>query len=406
VADIAPHDLWRRFHADVLPQDEVVTLIGMKFRGGQALSMNAVAYGPQGAHALLLRYRGTDLVAIEAGPGLTQELVDELEAETAAATCDNVVKICRIFLTARVPTESMYRYRDVFQILPVPADARRPFVISDPWPLVMEYAMRASSNHLLEATRSSRISQELTLLLNALLRYQIRGGPRRAGRKWVFVTHPGGHVAAPPILPELAIEGYSAPEYGRESETFRDLGAYPPMTIEPTSVHYSHFWIDADEQVCVPADFDRACNTFFSLHEVVRRAFLRAAFWLSHADRVREVSTSAAFAALVQAVECLMDEAPVDRCPTCERDRSPGPTARFIDFMKRHGSNLDKKTRATMYDIRSRISHGDKLLHSDFVPVSFSFSLEPGQMEEEGLWNTGRMATQTVLVNWLLDRGT
>ncbi len=240
---------------------------------------------------------------------------------------------------------------------------------SGPWPLVLEYAIPASSNHLLEATRSSRISQELTLLLNALLRHQVHGAPRRAGRKWVFVTHPGGHVAKPPILPKLGIESYSAPEYSRESETFSDLGMYPPMVIEPTLTHYSHFWIEAGEQV--PADFERACDTFFALDGVVRRTFLRAAFWLSHADRVRELSTSAAFAALVQAVECLLDDAPVDRCPTCGRDRSPGPTARFIAFMERYGSNLDKKTRATMYDVRSRISHGDRLLHSDFDRTRF-----------------------------------
>jgi hypothetical protein len=52
-----------------------------------------------------------------------------------------------------------------------------------------------------------------------------------------------------------------------------------------------------------------------------------------------------------------------------------------------------------MYQARSRILHGDRLLHSDFMPDSFS--IQAGQMEEESLFNEGRLATQVVLVGWL-----
>jgi hypothetical protein len=359
--------------------------------------MNEVAYGEQDNHSLVLRYKGTSLAAIESGPGLTEELIAELERAARDEEESSEIKIARAFLYARAPTEAAYRYRDRFQIVPVPPDARRPKVFVDDWPFVLEFAIQPSTNLLVEVARTSRIRQALCLLLLALLRFRVSWPTRFQGnRHWVIVNHFGSTER--PTL-EQAAQGYFAPDFDPDPTSFSDLKLFPPIDYEAAETHVKHWWIEATDRLCLPSNFETLCDTYFALSDEPRSRFLRAAFWLSHADQVRAMSVSAAFSSLVQAVECLAEDVPANPCPECGRDRAPGPTAQFADTMERYGAGLDRASRNTMYQARSRILHGDRLLHSDFMPDSFT--IQAGQMEEEGLFNGGRLATQVVLVGWL-----
>jgi hypothetical protein len=118
---------------------------------------------------------------------------------------------------------------------------------------------------------------------------------------------------------------------------------------------------------------------YYALTDTDRDGFNRALYWFAHAQAIYPVSFSAAFAALVQAIEVLTARpGPRDPCPECQQDRSPGSTARFKDFLT--GVGVDRKTCDTFYKVRSDILHASRVLLTD-IDGLFSTGLHPGSFE-------------------------
>jgi hypothetical protein len=93
----------------------------------------------------------------------------------------------------------------------------------------------------------------------------------------------------------------------------------------------------------VPADLDESICRYQQLHPTRCEEFNRAAFWLDMASRQWNISMSASFAALVSAVESLINT------------RGPGSTKRFRDFFERYAPGASLATRRIqMYDLRNR----------------------------------------------------
>jgi len=137
----------------------------------------------------------------------------------------------------------------------------------------------------------------------------------------------------------------------------------------------------------VPGDLDESICRIKQLHSTRREEFKRAAYWLDMARRQWNISMSLSFAALVSAVESLINQ------------RGPGSTGRFRRFLELYAPGASLETRRNeMYDLRSGILHGSELMTID---QDISFGWDPPWWNERELHEELWRLTRTVIRNWL-----
>ena len=139
----------------------------------------------------------------------------------------------------------------------------------------------------------------------------------------------------------------------------------------------------------VPTDLDQSICLYLQLSPMNRANFNRATFWMDMASRQWNISVSASFAALVSAIESLINK------------RGKGSTARFRIFFEKYASGATLNDRRNeMYDLRSGILHGSNLMQLD---QDLAFGWDPPWWNErelhEELWSLARVAMR----NWLKD---
>jgi hypothetical protein len=133
----------------------------------------------------------------------------------------------------------------------------------------------------------------------------------------------------------------------------------------------------------------------------MRDQLLRASYWLDAALRAWETSKSLSYGAAINAIETLMPKQKADPCPTCSRDRSPGPTAGFRDFVETYAASEGAEARDAMYRFRSALVHGHRL-HSMDLPSPWG-ALVPGEIEHRELHSTAFAVARTAVLTWFLN---
>ena len=158
----------------------------------------------------------------------------------------------------------------------------------------------------------------------------------------------------------------------------------------------------------VPSDLDQSICLYEELSGINREKFDRAAFWFSTSSRMRDISMSAAFAALVSAVESLTASSDLHQfsCPFCGGStdhRVPGPTKLFRNFLAAYAPGASLATdRVDMYDLRSDVVHGEHLVELDREIPIMGWT-PPGFKERQQYSDLWRL-TRTALRNWLKSR--
>src|SRR5439155_14540763 len=156
----------------------------------------------------------------------------------------------------------------------------------------------------------------------------------------------------------------------------------PQLSAVPPADYYTRSGIGSDRVLEVPANLADLLGAFFSLSREHRDAFLRACFWFQHAKMIHSYSRSAAFTAVVSAIEALMPgvKGP-EVCEKCGRPIGVGPTKLFMEFVERFApGGASEADRRKLYSIRSALSHGGSLLPSD--RRTWSPHLTPARIEE------------------------
>ena len=112
-------------------------------------------------------------------------------------------------------------------------------------------------------------------------------------------------------------------------------------------------------------------------------------------------SQSAAFTALVSAVEALIPEENIEAmCPECGHKsgkRSVKPFVKFVD--KYISKNFQVRNRKNLFRVRSKLSHGGHLLYRDRIPLHPG--LHPEETRESEQTDEISRLVRTLLVNWL-----
>lgn len=95
----------------------------------------------------------------------------------------------------------------------------------------------------------------------------------------------------------------------------------------------------------------------------------------------------------------------LDRCTECGNslDRAAGATVRFRSFLSSVG--IDKKTSDGLYEIRSQIVHGSRVLLDDLESV-FAGGMHPESAEFWLSYDDGESAARVAMRVWLMDKVT
>jgi hypothetical protein len=351
-------------------------------------------------YSLRLVYsKNDDLVEIEAGPALEEQVVDEIAAliqNELLQRCPD--RIANAVLFSAIPLTRAYRFGNEFQILPVPDDLPQLQEIGGPNPFLLEFRIRGSVAPEIESIRSKCRRNELALLLGATCVRQIdRGVPTM--RQWVIPQ-----TKLSPRRDSVAgYTGYLSAKLLQVSDNFTNITNYKTVPQLNLNKYYQSFGMDNEGTLALPEGIDAAVTNYFALPDGSKKKFLSAAYWLVHSRAIEQFSFSASLVALVSAIEKLMPESEqAGKCGTCNKTLGKGPTRRFKEFVERFAPVDSGADKEDYYSLRSRLVHGGFPFRSD---VGLSDGADSDFFVAMVRHHYLGRLVQSIILNWLLARG-
>jgi hypothetical protein len=364
-------DLFDIFHASELDDAELHQILLSHFHGAAQVSKTEVIFpGDEQTYAVKLLYKKNALAEITPGPSLKPEDIGALRSLVEAELTPAPEEVGTHVLFASLPVRGWFKYRDHFQILPMPSEAPQPLgFLAEHHPFLLQFRFKPSTNTPLSFSRRDAQGQRLTLLLTGLLEGDIHSLARSVQFHWVL-PRPELNELPLKLVSAYCQEGYAFPLLGSLSRNeFSSVDELTPVQAAEPEEYYTRFGITPEEGLQVPHNLASLIDRFFSLNETDQDSFLRSCFWLNHANRVFTYSASAFFTSLISALEALIPtEASGDKCPMCQRSISKGSTRRLTELLNQYAPHTPKFNFARAglyYQRRSTFSHGGELAYSD-----------------------------------------
>lgn len=417
--------------------DELRLLLGKRFGPGlgQYDGKDDKLYLPlAGAQSrIVLTFDSNGIAAIEPGESFDSAEWNRVSQEIERSILDGTPKTGRDYSFSSFPVQGSWRgRRSGVQILPAPDGAPRSAGADNPF--ILEFPIKGSDLSFITNHRRIREHRRLTLLLNVLL----------AGRTSCLSQRPRHFWAG--ILPEESKPGWlrariakwsassavatvcgilklcrsrinpSSPNIKWVQEWYFAPLDHPvvdepsPSTAESIEeVEPEEYYTNVGNEgrsLRVPADLDESIRRYLDLSPSDKAKFDRATFWLDMSSRQWTISVSAAFAALVSAIEALTERGVTHQfnCPICgdpTQHEVPGSTRRFKDFINAYAPGAGLASRDEMYGLRSGILHGSKLIELDYA-LAFGWD-PPWWNQRELIWDLSTI-TRIALRNWLKSR--
>jgi Apea-like HEPN len=375
-----------------------------------------------------------NITAMESGPAFDATKWQRSSQEIEQSILGGPLKVGRDYSFSGYRVSGSWRgERSGVQILPPPDDAPRAPVEEAHHPFILEFPIKASDFWSLTNYRRIKEHRNLTLLLNLLLAGGTSLQPVQSEHFWACVSgddeSTGNYQRA---LSRGFLSGVIKRWFGawsgknlraRDAQSpeikwvqqfyFAKLGEVvidqlsPPAgekleELEPEE-YFANVGYDG-KGLRVPADLDNSICLYLSLNEENRAKFDRAVFWMDMASRQWANAASSSFASLVTASESLTERGSRHRahCDTCNADfqhEVPGATERFRAFFEKYapGESL-RNRRSQMYNLRSGILHGSKLMELDQYR---RFGWDPPGWNQTELHRELWGLTRTAARNWL-----
>ena len=173
--DILPQMLPVGLNAKNLTQDQVHELLLLLlnyFKSSGHIDTSAMGFPSLDSPQIQARFDKGNLIAV----------LSALSSEDAERLCSHIrteltgvgEAIGREVLFAYKPVTGYWRYRDRFQLLPVPAHAPKPEFMNAPHPFLLECTIRMTGDLFRDSMRRSREVNGLCKLLNAFFHIGIR----------------------------------------------------------------------------------------------------------------------------------------------------------------------------------------------------------------------------------------
>ena len=288
----------------------------------------------------------------------------------------------------------LYRYGDVFQILPIPPEAAHAPVVAADHPFVLQFRYRRSTDGAINSRRRQEKTAMLTRSLNVICRPTLVPYSRYTRFFWsAFVS---GELA-----PRWLQEGYGYSGFVPEIDDFSEMLDLPRIKLYPSAEYYSDTFMSDNYELALPDLADRYFDKVFGLDAEEFRRFAIASTWFSQSSALWAESSSSAFVAIVSAVEALLDKGG-EVCKECNQPRHR-VTMRFKAFLEQHVPNVRErfpKELDQIYGVRSDLAHGGRLLLADLEYWNFFGAWL--QQQQETIQRNAHDIVATALRNWIL----
>lgn len=291
--------------------------------------------------------------------------------------------------------EGVYRYKDVFQLLPIPADAPHAPMIAADHPFVLQSGYLSCSDETINGHRRVEKAVKLTRILNALCGNAVFPSPRYVKHFWS-------------ILPEKEFscgviqEGYGYPGFAPELKEF-SKSEFAPIQIVPAKTYYDLNFFSGDYAVTLPDSIENYLDRVFALKGQDAEKFEIASTWFSQVRALWRHSSSSALIAVVSAIEALLDKNS-ESCKECGQPRFE-IAKKFKAFLKEFVPGIEEvfpQESKAIYKMRSDVAHGNALLVADLEYWNY-FGTPLQQWQNDFQRNTFHI-TATALRNWVLAR--
>jgi len=189
------------------------------------------------------------------------------------------------------------------------------------------------------------------------------------------------------------------------------------IPFEKTSEHFGRprdAYVVGSEanQVALPDNLPGLFDAYFGLIKVKKELFYPACRLYYQACQIRSKSPSVSLLAAVSAIETLIPKESSSKCRTCgtpeaieQCDTCGAPryriTSQFKNLVTKYTDERLRGFADRVYSFRSGLSHGGRLLRSEFGDSGFTTG---GKDDEAALERGVRDLTQAVLINWLIDQ--
>lgn len=349
-------------------------------------------------HALRLVYnKNLQITGAFADEKLTQKDIETTLAELNRNYLDSAgTGVAQRVLLVSGPMDGWWRYRDRFQIVPVPPDAPRPGFLIGAYPFLLESTYNKSPDNLIDSLRRERVGFRISLVLSSLLRRSITWHlPTAVGNRnhaWVQLPN-SGHQ---PNVAYCTIT-YDHPSIRHIVDAFSPTDSLPSIPLVAAENYYKPGYFHRGDGLELPDDLEESFDLFFFLSPQRQDRFVQASYWFNQAKRVD--SFSSMFLYTIQAIESLAwRPRSQSECPTCKRTVGPGPTRLFREFLDRFAPEA-REGSDTLYTVRSGLSHGS--IPPFLVDTEFHFGYLPEGYGQWQLVGDAFDAARIAMRNWL-----
>lgn len=356
-----------------------------------------VLYIPQAGPSCRLELRFPKGAMTDVRPGKSFDCVEwgGIVAEVETKLLDGIPKVGRDIGFSHHRVEGSWHGKlSGVQILQMPDPPKLIWEYAQ-HPFILEFSIIQSEFWTVTNYRRRRTHRCLIFLLNLLVVGRIHLQVRQPEPAWVLdvtpertesVFMPGGYMGHPGeiVAAELSPPAEQAIQEVEPAEYYARAGSVGPLQV--------------------PSNLDQTLAGYLSLPKRLRARFDRSLFWLDMSQRQWGLSMSASLAALVTAIEVLLDPGEkhtvdCDKCGKGVDHHWPSIGASFRDFFDIYAPGDDRRSSASkVYDSRSSILHGDDLMQLD---QDLAHGWDPPWWSQRQLHDDMSGLTYLALRNWL-----
>lgn len=204
-----------------------------------------------------------------------------------------------------------YRYKDFFQILPIPADAPHAPMLMAPHPFILQFKYSSCPNSSINGYRRMEKTAKLARILNSLSTNPISVHPKYTRHFWGILKN--GEISV-----RLVQQAYGYSGFVPELADFSFSNQMPSIKLFPTAEYYDPSFFSEEYEQVFPDLIGQYLDKVLSLIPEDSEQFTLASAWFAQVAEMWPASRSAALIAVVSAIEALLDHK-YEICSECKQ---------------------------------------------------------------------------------------
>lgn len=410
-------ELKNAFYLDVINHDELLSLILSNFGHSSHEPLSRIyQYSQQQDSKMELEIHTNDkgrVSRISLGDDFSTKDLQDLSKKIKNSLVDNqTISVAQVVAFAtNCEVDGFFKYKDEFQILPVPEGSAKPSQIVADHPFLLEFKFTACPEPMINAMRRRERETRILRLLSFFTQGIIRQASPFGFSAWVVKQLDEQNWTSECLQqgyfyncrldqgPHTATANLAAIDVAPASEYFRLFGSFN---------HKRPYFLQLPDNLSALFDWVAA------LRAEEHDKFFFACTWFYYSREIWLDSRSASFMALITAIECLTEKPTscqecgsplrdkIEKCATCGEPKYR-LTKNFKQFLETHVPFIDQfpTEKRLMYKLRSQLTHGAILLNTDIEPGNWIGSK---QTEQDQLHRNVNFIAFVAIYNWLVER--